>query len=147
MQLLKIGKEQKVTAMLPVDHFSEAGFVLLLTSFGWFKRVALDQFSAKRPGTGAISLVSSSCRSNTQPLVNEHWAETPCVNVAQEPCVLSLCLCLIRYPALVAQCTDGHTGLDQNTSNETKLCVCPTCLTSYEMLDAQQGFTAHRSVV
>ena len=82
MQLLKISREQKVTAMLPVDDFSEAGFVLLLTKFGWFKRVALDQFSKKRPGTGAISLVSSLYTSNMQPVLNQYWAGPPCVHRA-----------------------------------------------------------------
>ena len=92
VQLLKIGKEQKVTAMLPVDDFSEAGFVLLLTKFGWFKRVALDQFSKKRPGTGAISLVSSICTIDTQPVLNQCWADPPCFHRALRAVPLD-CLC------------------------------------------------------
>jgi len=63
LQLLKIGKEQKVAAMLPVHTFTGDDFVLMLTRKGLLKRCRLSAFAKiNSPGKTAISLVSQVCR-------------------------------------------------------------------------------------
>ena len=61
MQLLKIGKEQKLAAMLPVHTFAGDDYVLMLTRKGLLKRCRLSAFAKiLSNGKTAISLVSPS---------------------------------------------------------------------------------------
>lgn len=58
LQLLKIDKDQRVAAMMPVDDFMGDYNLLLLTKHGYLKQVQLSDFKAQRPGSSAIKLVS-----------------------------------------------------------------------------------------
>ena len=58
-------KDQKVTAMVPLDESTKDQYLIMLTKDGWIKRVRLDDFgrngafSKMKPGMIAMKLVSS----------------------------------------------------------------------------------------
>jgi DNA gyrase subunit A len=53
--ILALGAEERVTAVLPVDEFSDGHYLMMVTRRGWIKRVALNEFAAVRP-SGLIAL-------------------------------------------------------------------------------------------
>jgi DNA gyrase subunit A len=55
--LLTIGSDEKVTAIVDVPDFSEGGFLMMCTAQGRIKRTAVDEFSAVRStGISAMNL-------------------------------------------------------------------------------------------
>jgi DNA gyrase subunit A len=55
VNLLNLGSEEKVTAILPLKDFSRAGFITFMTKMGTIKKTALEAYSNPRAG-GIIAI-------------------------------------------------------------------------------------------
>ncbi len=57
INLLALEQDEKVTAVVPVQDFTQGNFLLMLTKQGWIKKIELDNFdSIRRSGIIAIGL-------------------------------------------------------------------------------------------
>jgi DNA gyrase subunit A len=57
INLLPLEQDERITAVIPITEFSEDRYLVMLTKYGWIKRIALSDFETiRRNGLRAINL-------------------------------------------------------------------------------------------